>query len=104
MTNLDCLPDSHVWPWCIAGDEKLSSRAAALIAEPSNQVLVSAISIWEVVLKTQVGKLSVDGDLIGASSAQGISFHPFAAQHAQSVRQLPLHHRDPFAFGSRVLI
>lgn len=80
----------------MSGSERLSAAAHAIIEEPTHRIYVSSISVWEVVLKSQVGKLKVEGDLVGDSAKQGINLLPFTAAHAQAVGDLPLHHRDPF--------
>ena len=77
-------------------DKALSGNARKEIENLENQILVSSISMWEVVIKSQLGKLSVKGDLVEPTVSRGISFVPFGIAHAQAVESLPAHHRDPF--------
>jgi len=67
-----------------------------MIQSPDNQVWVSAISLWEIVVKAQFGKLEAPNDLIPAISAQDMQILSFSAAHASAVAGLPMHHRDPF--------
>ena len=77
-------------------DKALSGNARKEIENLENQILVSSISMWEVVIKSQLGKLSVKGDLVEPTLARGITFLPFGIAHAQAVEHFPTHHRDPF--------
>lgn len=51
------LLDTHIFLWLISGDAKLSDAARALIANPNNEVFLSVVSVWEAVIKYQLGKL-----------------------------------------------
>ena len=91
------LLDTHVLLWWLADDPALSPPARSLIADPLNQVYVSPISLWEIAIKTQIGKLH--GDVSGiqvAALADGFVALPFTLDHAAAIAALPLHHRDPF--------
>lgn len=67
-----------------------------MIAGPENQVFVSAISVWEIEIKTTLGKLSLDftsEDLMRAGEFLALDF---TFEHARVAGQLPRHHHDPF--------
>ncbi len=51
------LLDTHIFLWFISGDTKLSASAQAQITDPNNDVYLSVASIWEAVVKNQLGKL-----------------------------------------------
>lgn len=90
------LLDTHVFLWAVADSRKLkaAARQQMLAAE---QVYVSAASIWEIAIKSRLGKL--DGDpvkLAAAIEGSGFIELPVSARHAARVAQLPLHHHDPF--------
>jgi PIN domain nuclease of toxin-antitoxin system len=51
------LLDTHALIWWLADDDRLGQPARDLIGDPSNDVLVSVASVWEVVVKVRVGKL-----------------------------------------------
>jgi PIN domain nuclease of toxin-antitoxin system len=51
------LLDTHIFLWYISGDVQLSTKIRDVIREPDNEVYLSAISIWEAIVKYQLGKL-----------------------------------------------
>ena len=90
------LLDTHVLLWWLADDRRLSAEHRVLIADASNVVLVSAMTIAEIAIKTSLGKLEAPDDLPDHIEAQGFGWLPVGAEHAWRVRDLPPHHRDPF--------
>jgi PIN domain nuclease of toxin-antitoxin system len=66
-----------------------------VIADPSNEPLVSTASVWEIAIKRSLGKIEVP-ELPARILDAGFSWLPVGSQHAWAVRDLPLHHRDPF--------
>ncbi len=90
------LLDTHIWLWWLFDDPALSKDAREWIQNPANQVQVSVISLWEAILKMQLGKLEFKGDLESATEQGDIGFLPFRTPHARAIANLPLHHRDPF--------
>ncbi len=88
--------DTHVALWVLAADERLSPRAAELLGDPAQEVLLSAVVLWEVSIKRSLGKLAApDGfaDRLLEAGAVGL---PVTLEHARQVEALPWHHRDPF--------
>ncbi len=91
------LLDTHALLWSLNDDPALGSKARSLICDPSNDVLVSTVSLWEVVVKMRVGKLEADIEEIdGAIDAQGFDRLDIAPSHLAALAGLPMHHRDPF--------
>ncbi|GBE64148.1 hypothetical protein MFM001_06100 [Mycobacterium sp. MFM001] len=66
-----------------------------MIAEPDNELFVSAVTVAEVAIKASLGKLKAPG-LHEALHEAGIYELPFTATHAETLGELPWHHRDPF--------
>jgi len=95
------LVDTHALLWWLADDPALSPAARDSIADPANEPLVSAASVWEIAIKRSLGKLSVPDDLPDRITSGGFAWLPISALHAWQVRDLPPHHRDPF---DRVLV
>jgi len=90
------LLDTHLFIWWLENDKQLSKKARSLISE-AVEVYISSVSIWEAVIKIQLGKLDVDvNDLVGAIESEGFIELPVRAQHAALIKELPLIHRDPF--------
>lgn len=90
------LIDTHVFLWAMAGDSKLSKQAQATMLG-AEVVFVSAASIWEVAIKSGLGKLDADvTELVAGMTDAGFRELPVTAAHAAAVRDLPDIHRDPF--------
>ncbi len=94
------LLDTATFLWFIAADPKLTATAGGVIADPSNEVLLSAVSVWEIVIKHAAGRLELDappGTLIPQQlTANQIAVLPVTLEHTLAVAALPSHHRDPF--------
>ena len=54
------LLDTHVLLWAIGKSEELSSEITELLYNRDNEVYVSAVSLWEIALKNNVGKLELN--------------------------------------------
>ena len=89
------LLDTQLVLWALAGDRRLPRAARALIGE--SDVFVSAASIWEIAIKSALGKLDADPvEVREALAPTGFDELPVTGAHAARVASLPLHHRDPF--------
>jgi PIN domain nuclease of toxin-antitoxin system len=90
------LLDSHIFPWCVDHDPKLSAAAWSMI-ETADAVYVSSASLWEASIEYQLGKLSVEPERLAAAvSSSGFRELPISLRHAVAVARLPALHRDPF--------
>lgn len=90
------LLDTHAALWWLSDDERLGAQAAAQLADPSNQVLLSAAVAWEVAIKRSLGKLEAPGGLSSVLLGAGALPLAVTVEHADAVESLPWHHRDPF--------
>ncbi len=94
------LLDTHAFLWWLDGDRHLPSRVRAVIGESSNDVLVSAASVWEIATKARLGKLpnamDVAADVPACIDSQGFVPLPITVHHAQRAGSLIGDHRDPF--------
>lgn len=96
------LLDTHVYFWWLLGDRRLRGAHADLMANPAHVVQVSAASIWEIGVKSALGKLDPrDVDFLAEVERSGFVELPIHGRHAVAAASLPPHHRDPF---DRVLI
>jgi PIN domain nuclease of toxin-antitoxin system len=94
---LRILLDTHALLWWLAGDPRIEGKAQELIADPANDILVSVVSLWEIVVKVRVGKLEADlRDIVAAINAQGFETLEIRPKHLEDLVRLPMHHRDPF--------
>ena len=91
------LLDTHVLLWWLADDRKLGKGAREIIANPSNDVHVSAATVWEAAIKAGLRRLEIEiDDLEDAVVRNGFRPLPIAFQHAVTAGRLPPVHRDPF--------
>ena len=90
------LVDTHALLWWLTDDLALSPAARDAIADPLNEPFVSAASVWEIAIKRTLGKLTAPDDLPDRVADEGFPWLPINVDHAWRVRELPLHHRDPF--------
>ncbi len=89
------LLDTHLLLWAVAEPRKLPPAARSRIN--GADVFVSAASIWEVSIKTALGKLAADpAELLAEIEPAGFSLLPVTGEHAAAVSRLPAVHADPF--------
>lgn len=97
------LIDTHVLLWAAAG-EGLAPATVELIDDPRNELLFSAASIWEIAIKTGLGRpdFNVDPGVFRRELLEsGYEEIAITAAHAAGVLTLPDFHKDPF---DRILI
>jgi PIN domain nuclease of toxin-antitoxin system len=93
------LLDTHVFVWADSDPARLSAPAAAAIRDPANEVWISTASAWELVIKVQVGKLTMRlplAAIFAQQVANGMHVLPISLDHALGVQTLPPVHKDPF--------
>ncbi|MHB1054074.1 MAG: type II toxin-antitoxin system VapC family toxin [Thiobacillus sp.] len=93
------LLDTHVLLWALDAPQRLPQDVVAQIESPETQVYFSAASIWEIAIKTALGKIDFHyppEDIARAAKETGFIELPVSAAHGAKVAHLPLHHRDPF--------
>lgn len=91
------LLDSHIYLWWLADDPRLLPSARSSISDPDTVVFISAATVWELAIKSNLGRLDVGGaDLIGEIAENGFVELPVTAHHAERAASLPPHHGDPF--------
>ena len=91
------LLDTHAILWWLSDNRRLGDRARDIIANPANDINVSAVSLWEIVVKAKVGKLQADiAEITRALEVEAFDFLAILPAHLQKLAELPMHHRDPF--------
>ena len=70
--------------------------AAVRVVQRADLVAVSAISAWEIAIKAAVGKLDLDDPVEAIVSRNDFLPLPVTIRHGDLLRDLPLHHGDPF--------
>jgi PIN domain nuclease of toxin-antitoxin system len=93
------LLDTHVLLWAAYLPERLPAGAAALLSDAANELLFSAASIWEVAIKSGLGREDFDADphvLRRELLDNGYTELVITGAHTAGVAGLPDIHRDPF--------
>ena len=94
------LLDTHTFIWWDSSPQKLSPKALALCQNPENILLLSIGSIWEMQIKIQLGKLSLNLPLPELIESQqqtnNIEVLPINLTHLFTLDSLPNHHKYPF--------
>ena len=91
------LLDTHTLLWWLQGGTKLTPKAVEAIADPESEIWVSAASVWEISIKSALGRL--DGaptNLDEAVHSNTFLPLPITFAHASRAGNLPPHHSDPF--------
>lgn len=88
------LLDSQVLIWYVDGDPRLCDADAILIRK-TEDVFVSAATVWELTIKMTLGKLPLRSVLALALEAN-CTLLSITPQHAQAIARLPRHYGDPF--------
>jgi PIN domain nuclease of toxin-antitoxin system len=90
------LLDTHAALWWLADDDRIGEEVVSLLADDSNQVLISAVVIWEVAINRSLGKLKAPEGLAPTLVDAGAQPLSVTVAHAAAVEALPWVHRDPF--------
>ena len=93
------LLDTHLLLWAAGQPERLSKPARELIENPDNTLYFSAASIWEIAIKSSLGRedFKADSRLIRRGLIDnGYREVAISSEHAAGVQALPLIHKDPF--------
>ncbi len=93
------LLDTHVLLWFHASDPRLSRNVLATIEAKENECWYSLVSLWEIAIKYNLGKLKLADDLPSTFRAMGgsnLNRLSLTSDQVLEVAALPLHHRDPF--------
>lgn len=94
------LLDTHAFLWFVFDDPRLSGRAAEVLEDESVEKVLSIASVWEIVIKVQIGKLGLGMPLerFVRDFVEGrtLTLLRIDLEHLLAYGALPLHHRDPF--------
>jgi PIN domain nuclease of toxin-antitoxin system len=94
------LLDAHSLIWALDNPSKLGAAAVTALQDPANQLLLSAGTMWELGIKTALGKLTLSLPfrqwMDKAMADLGLTVLPIALDHVELQAGLPFHHRDPF--------
>ena len=93
------LLDTQILLWAAGRPERLSVAARRQLADPANELLFSAASLWEIAIKSSLGRddFRVEPRVLRRSLLDnGYIELPVTSEHAVNVESLPDLHKDPF--------
>ena len=92
------LLDTNAFIWWVSDDVRLGLKARATIANPTNDVYISNLSLFECSIKSKLGKLKIDFDAVDQEISEGrlleLRFDTLVARQFVDQQQLP--QSDPF--------
>jgi len=103
--RLQLLFDTHALIWWLTDSSRLPEAVRRAIFDPSNEILISAATAWEITTKHRLGKLPgsdpIAADFTAVVARQGFEQLPITVEDAARAGAMPGLHRDPF---DRILI
>lgn len=96
MEKTNFLLDTHIFIWWMENDKKLSKEIISILSEPNDQVFLSVVSVWEIIIKQAKKRLKVPDDIEGGIHDSGFKLIPITLRHVLAVKKLPFYHKDPF--------
>jgi PIN domain nuclease of toxin-antitoxin system len=97
---MNFLLDTHTLIWWSIDPIRLSQQARNLLDDENNTLFLSIISVWEIQIKLQIGKLTLKvplSELIkDQQETNDLQLLPIELIHIYALTNLPNHHRDPF--------
>src|SRR5262245_61157216 len=93
------LPDTHTFIWWDSDPTRLSAPALAALCDPANEAWLSVASVWEMVIKADLGKLTLRlplADIVAQQQVNGLQVLPVTLAHVLAVEGLPTVHKAPF--------
>ncbi|WP_018623083.1 type II toxin-antitoxin system VapC family toxin [Spirosoma luteum] len=96
---MNYLIDTQIFLWFISGSVELSEEARRRIEDSENEIFVSIASLWEISIKTALGKLTIKGSyatVIDDVTSNEMVILPINFMHTVGQNKLPFYHKDPF--------
>ena len=96
---MNLLLDTHVVLWAAGDAKRLSAASRAALGDAANAIYFSPVSLWEIVIKSNLGRADFSVDprrLWRMLGANGFLELPVRAEHTLAVAGLPDTHKDPF--------
>ena len=97
---MNLLLDTHTFLWWDSAPNKLSPQVLALCQDQTNEMIVSVVSVWEMQIKSQLGKLQLKLPLEEIINTQqktnNVQVLPITLAHVLALGKLPMYHKDPF--------
>jgi len=92
---MDYLLDTHIVLWWLDNSSKLSDDVKEIITDPTNTIVISVASFWEINIKRSIGKLTIQADY-AKYLTDDFDIRAIELTHVMGINELPDLHKDPF--------
>ena len=96
---MNLLLDTHTFLWALSKPHMLTEKTRKLLLDSSTSRWVSSVTLWEIAIKVQIGKIDMPIDRqFYLRKLDDLEARPLPVElrHSLAVFELPPHHRDPF--------
>ena len=96
---MNLLLDTHILLWVAGQPDRLSEECREMLLNPANTLIFSAASLWEITIKTGIGRSDFNVDPIRLRKMLLLNTYrelPISSEHATALIALPFLHKDPF--------
>ena len=94
------LLDTHIFLWYIENDSRLDKKFYNIIEDSTNEIYLSVVAVWELIIKASIGKFKCDLSIIDFSNKycalHNIRLIDLIIEDLHGLEYLPLIHKDPF--------
>ena len=94
------LLDTHAFIWIVEDDQNLSDKVKKIFLNSSNDIYLSAASLWEIAIKISLKKLKLENSLSAFIDKHAVENNililDVQSNHVMPLERLPFHHKDPF--------
>jgi len=94
---MNYLLDTHVIIWHFMDENQLPAKIRNIMDNPDNNIFISSASLWEIVIKTAIGKLDISfGKLLNQLDNIDFVLMQIEPEYLKRLQNLLLIHKDPF--------
>jgi len=93
------LLDTHAIIWYFEDSSELPQKVAALVDSPEISIYICSVSLWEIAIKINIGKLKLNlafGELLDNIKSRDFNILQIEDKHLKGLSKLPFLHKDPF--------
>jgi len=94
------LLDTHIFLWYIENDSRLDKNFYNIIEDSTNEIYLSVVAVWELIIKASIGKFKCDLSIVDFSNKycalHNIRLIDLIIEDLHGLEYLPLIHKDPF--------
>lgn len=88
------LIDTQIFLWFSA--DTLEENIKEILLDPDRTIYLSVVSVWEIIIKNQIGKLKVPKNIDEAIEKSQFKILPINIEHVLRLKKLKSVHKDPF--------